>query len=368
LKRKAKLVRSFVGIALVFLLSCQEQHEIDRLYSSYLDTALILFQQELDSLTEGTAEGQYKEGTKSIMQNWLDDISREQSSTNSQMLIDSLFRVSQRMEDSLESFLNPYFSVYEWKLDQAKTLHDYSRFESFYDSSFDDYDHYVDSLSNLSKEGLTQEMLNQIQSELDSKTSEYVGRFRNGIFIPLINSSFEAPYDSTIVGWQEVDSPYEWSPQIDISKEGDDSLPIGTVNSGSQVLRIGSYTGAAVQSLRIGLFPTLITTISFHASLDRSEDNWQGRSFETIVRSSMIVEDSINGKLILGERFHSLGFDENFDDFLLFQHKIGPITDGSTQSRVITLEFITREAPFFLEEWSETFVFLDQIEVKFSIN
>jgi hypothetical protein len=307
---------SIVIIALCALVSCEKKEDYSHIvYKNYLTYEIGRASNFLSSAVEGTAEGEYKTGSKQAYYTVIDAARLvDEKSVVSQEEVDQTYQTLLQADSVFFDQMVPFRSAFQEIIDYGDVILAITE-EGNQEGNVNPGNKAVlqaalDQASQLiSTSDLTQRMLdigtNDLQNAIYSFNGEIVGNANTAV----INAGFEQPGFSTedfqeVIGWSLFRTAEPWAPKAAIAEmEG--------APEGSFVAKIGSYTQGLYQPVEEMINPNAKYTLEFDVILLSNEPDWEGTKFPAVMHSRIFVFEKEVGNYnyieVLSESYDTLG-------------------------------------------------------------
>lgn len=280
--RKSIIVTMLVVICMT---ACQKPYE--RVFKQHLYEAATEAQSFLDEAQEGTEEGQYKIGSKAVVQTEIDEgIALYWDPSATQTAVDeSCIRINEKL-DAFKKSVIPVLSNLRELLQKAESvLKDAESQESVSQDDVDKLEAYVSEVTHgMTSSELTQEEVNAWEAELAILIGNVEAQFVGSVSITVNNHSFE-PQGTTdevvtdfslVSGWNNqgyVNGVNPWDglhTNSVISKHH--WIVNGRAIDGDYALYVQTYSMSVWQSLGETVRENSTYTVSFNATRDEWKD------------------------------------------------------------------------------------------------
>ena len=349
--------------------ACNKSEDYSHIvYKNYLSYEINRAENFLASTVEGTAEGEYKAGSKQSYQDVIDAAKPvDERSEASQEEVDrayaSLLQASLEFSDNMV----PFRSAYQVWIDYAEFVMESTEEGDSEGNVKAGNKEQLQEAINLAYQ--TIERADLTQADLDLATADLTDAiyFFNGEIIGkadtrVTNPGFELPGYETedfheVSGWSLFGKAEEWAPKASVAT-------IETAPEGSYVARIGSYTQGMYQNLQELINPGADYTLNFKVSLQSNKPDWQGKKFPAILRSRIIVfeqkEGDYNFVTILSESYDTLGI--NPGGFIELNQTVSIDAISASIGKAVAIDFIQKHTWDAANPiWAESFVSIDDI-------
>lgn len=290
-------------LAIICVAACQKPYE--RVFKQHLYKAATEAQAFLDEAQEGTEEGQYKAGSKAVVQTEVDEgLALYWDSSATQTAVDECCtRINEKL-DAFKKSVNPVMSNLRSLLEKAKSvLKDAESQESVSQDDIDKLAAYVSEVtSGMTSSELTQEQVSVWEAELAVLVGNVESQFVGSISITINNPSFE-PQGTTdevvtdfslVSGWKNqgyVNGVNPWDGLLTNSVISKSHWIInGRAVDGDYALYVQTYSMSVWQSLGETVRENSTYTVTFNATRDEWKD-----AEKTVVRVQLLSFNSSEG-------------------------------------------------------------------------
>lgn len=361
-----------VLISPVMLLnSCDNREDYSHIvYSNYLTYEIERAIVVLSNAIEGNKEGNYIEGSKQAYQKVIDDAQLVvDNSSSTQEEIDEAYADLLIAAEEFYDQMVPFRSVFRKLLDYAEFIQISTEegeqegnvtigSKEAFQAAIDDANY------TISREDLTQRMLDQASEELSDAIYVFNSSIIGKANIQITNQGFELPGHETtnfseVDGWNVFGKAEDWSPLASVSLH--DQAP-----KGQYVAVIGSYTQGIYQNIYELIQPDAQYTISAKVSLMSNKPDWQGKTFPAILLTRLIVFEQGAGNYsfvsVISESYDTLGTEPG--GFVELNHAVQMDAGADAIGKKLSIDFVQRHTWKAAEPiWAESFVALDDIRL-----
>ena len=372
MKTRTKKILLPVSIILISLLvACEEKVDYSKIiFKNYLTYEINRATGFLEGTTEGTGEGEYKQGSKVAYQSVIDDARLvDEKPAASQEEVDLAY---QNLLDADARFFDqmvPFRSAFRVLINYADVVLAQTE-EGEQEGNVKPGNKTVlegaiaDANALISRNDLTQRLLDEGTVELNNAIYLFNGEIIGRATTALVNPGFELPgYETTdfeeVAGWSAFGKVEDWAPLASV-------VAMETAPEGEYVARIGSYTRGVYQQVEEMIHPNADYTLEFDLSLLSNDPDWQGKKYPAILRTRMFVFEQEVGNYnfitVLSESFDTLGIKPG--DFAPLSHTVTIDAVSASIGKMIVVDFVQRhtwdtENPI----WAQSFVALDHIRL-----
>ena len=290
-------------LAIICMAACQKPYE--RVFKQHLYKAATEAQAFLDEAQEGSEEGQYKVGSKAVVQADIDEgltLYWDNSATQ-KAVDDCCIRINEKLE-AFKKSVNPVLTDLRSLLEKAAAvLTDAESQESVSQDDIDKLASYVSEVtSGMSAPELTQEQVNIWATELSVLIGNVESQFVGSVSISINNPSFE-PQGTTdeivtdfslISGWNNqgyVNGVNPWDGLLTNSAISKNHWIIsGRAVDGNYALYVQTYSMSVWQTLAETVRENSTYTVTFNATRDEWKD-----AEKTVVRVQLLSFNSSEG-------------------------------------------------------------------------
>jgi hypothetical protein len=314
-----KLFRnSFVIIAFFALFSCEKKEDYSHIvYKNYLTYEIRRATSFLDSAVEGTAEGEYKTGSKQAYYTVIDAARLvDEKSFVTQEEVDQAYQSLLQADSVFFDQMVPFRSAFQEIIDYGDVVLAITE-EGNQEGNVNPGNKAIlqaalDQANQLiSTSNLTQRMLDKGTNDLQDAIYSFNGEIIGNANTAVINSGFEQPGYGTedfleVNGWSLFRNAEPWAPKAAVTE-------IEEAPEGSFVAKIGSYTQGLYQPVEEMINPNARYTLEFDVILLSNEPDWEGGIFPAVMHSRIIVFEKEAGNYnyiaVLSESYDTLGIE-----------------------------------------------------------
>lgn len=362
---------AMIGSVVVLLNSCENRDDYSHLvYSNYLTYEIERAVVVLGDAIEGSEEGNYATGSKQAYQEVID---------NAQLVVDDPSSTQEEIDEAYAGLLAaaeefydrmvPFRSVFRKLLDYAEfiqaTTEEGEESGNAKAGSKDLFQDAIDAANSaISREDLTQRMLDEVYEELSDAISVFNSSIIGKASIQLTNQGFELPGHETsdfseVDGWNVFGKAEEWAPLASVSL-------YGQAAEGQYVAVIGSYTQGIYQNIYELIQPNALYTLNAKVSLMSNDPDWQGNTFPAILLTRLVVfeqgEGNYNFITVISESYDTLGTDPG--GFVELAHSVTLDASSDAIGKKFSIDFVQKHTWNAAEPiWAESFVALDDIRL-----
>jgi hypothetical protein len=355
----------------ILLNSCENREDYSHIvYSNYLTYEIGRATVGLSNATEGTEEGNYIEGSKNAYQEVIDNAQLvADNSSSTQEEIDEAYADLLTAAEEFYNQMVPFRSVLRELLDYAEFLQANTEegelegnvkmgSKEVFQAAIDDAGY------TISREDLTQEMLDQGSEELSGAIRAFNASIIGKAGIRITNQGFELPGHETtnfgeVDGWNVFGKAEDWAPLASVSLHDQAA-------EGQYVAVIGSYTQGIYQEIYELIQPNARYTVSARVSLMSNNPDWQGKKFPAILLTRLIVFEQGEGNYsfvsVISESYDTLGTEPG--GFVELTHTVKIDAGADAIGKKLSIDFVQRHTWNAAEPiWAESFVALDDIRL-----
>lgn len=355
--------------ALSWLSSCEEKEDYSHIvFKNYLTYEINRAAGFVNAANEGDQEGEYHPGSKQV---YLDVIENarlvDQNTASSQEEVDlaygSLLEADADFFDQMVPFRSDFYELIGYaevvlSITQEGDLEGNVKpgNKALLQEAVGDANVLV------SREDLTQRMLDQGTVELNQAIYLFNGEIIGRAATAVINPGFESPGYETVDfgevdGWSTFGKAEAWAPLAAVTA-------LETAPGGDFVARIGSYTLGLYQPVEELIQPNAQYTLEFDLSLLSNDPDWQGKKYPAILRTRMVVFEQETGNFnfitVLSESYDTLGIAPG--GFVQLSHTVTIDAVSTAIGKKVAIDFVQRhtwdsENPI----WAQSFVAIDNV-------
>jgi hypothetical protein len=367
-----KLTRiSILLITLCALVSCEEKEDYSHIvYKNYLTYEIGRAANFLDSAVEGTAEGEYKSGSRQVYYAIIDAARLvDENNSATQEEVDLAYESLLQADSTFFDQMIPFRTITQEIIDYGNVILAITD-EGTQEGNVKSGNKAIlqDALNQASQllaaGDLTQRMLDKGTADLQDAIYFFNGQIIGNASTAVINSGFENPGYNTedfqeVNGWRLFRKAETWAPKATVTELDD-------APEGSFVAKIGSYTQGLYQPIEEMINPNARYTLEYDVSLLSNKADWQGGKHPAVMLSRIIIFEKAVGDYnfvtVLSESYDTLGVDPGGFVSLSQSVTIDAISPYVGKKLAIDLEqrhTWDSENPI----WAESFVAVDRVSL-----
>lgn len=365
-------------LPLMLLSACGKESDTTGItYRNYLKYEITRAESFLETVTEGTEEGQYQEGSIAF---YLDEIQKASLVCDDpgsvQSVIDMSYRDLLKASEDFFDRMVPFKSIFQELISDAEFTLTHTE-EGTTEGNAKPGSKVLleraiqNAKTTLALPGLTQRMINADQTALINAIHSFDNNIIGRANLFMENQGFEQPgfntTDFTLVpGWKLFGKLETWAPRAEIYRGGTSLLPAESVPEGEFVLKLGSYTQGIYQQMNERLHPNVTYTLDFKASLLMNNEDAFGNRHNVVVLSRLVIFRKGAGEYlfadILSESYDTLGLDTG--GFQHIEHDIQISGTHPDLEAKFAVDFLVRHSFDATKPiWAEAYVALDDIKI-----
>ncbi len=375
---KKHIIYSLTGLTviLVLLFGCDDSNDYsDNTFRNYLAFEISRAEQFLEDKGEGTAEGEYKFGSKDSYRQVINESKNilDNPGTDQKQIDLAYSKLLQASEDFFDQ-MNPFVSQFQHLIDYADFTRNYTEEGNDEGMVKPGSREVLQTAINRAKSVLSDPSL--VQRMIDAETPlllSAIYQFDNNIngkgHVYVVNSGFEEPGNTTVnfdevTGWKLFGTLETWAPKAEIHQGGSALVPLDIVPEGEFVLKIGSYTQGVYQQLAERIHPDVNYTIGMKVALVQNNPDAFGKRHKALIRTRIVTftEEPGNYKSvnIVGEFYDTLGV--SVAPFKTIQHTFNSgSSSGFTGSKMALDIMVRHNFDPSNPVWAECYVATDSL-------
>jgi len=368
---KSLIQISTILIVLLLVVSCEKKEDYSHIvFKNYLSYEIRRATSFLGSAVEGTAEGEYKSGSKQPYQVVIDAARLvDENSSATQEEVDlayaSLLQADSIFFDQMIPFRSIALEIVEYGNVILAITEEGNQEGNVKPGNKAILQDAIDETNQiLAAVDLTQRMLDKGTFDLWNAIYFFNGEIIGSANTAVINPGFEMPGYSTedfndVNGWSLFRKAEAWAPKAAVTELQD-------APEGRFVAKLGSYTQGLYQPIAEMINPNARYTLEFDVSLLSNQPDWQGKQYPAVMLSRIIVFEKEAGNYnfitVLSESYDTLGMDPG--GFVRLSQSITIDAISPFVSRKVAIDFEQRhtwdsENPI----WAESFVAIDRVRL-----